>query len=80
MVGFLISLAVFAAVLLVLEGGFPSPHPSQISYTEFRQQISEGKAMGITLKGRQVTGLYRQPAQEKKTKEAVARKQPDRKD
>lgn len=49
---------------------FVRPQSNQISYTQFKQDVSQGKVAEITLKGRQVTGVLKPP----KTKQAGNKK------
>ena len=69
----LISLTLFAVIFYLLSAMLPGPHANPISYTEFKQDVTEGKVAKIRLKGDQVTGLFNQP---KKKKEAKSKKSP----
>jgi cell division protease FtsH len=69
-VGLLAMLAVFATLIYLFSGGVHGQHAKQISYTEFKQQVSQGKVKQITMKGKQVTGVYKQPAKKASAKKS----------
>ncbi len=59
-VGFLVSLVIFGMLLYLFSAGFHQPQAKQISYTEFKEQVSQGKVKQITMKGKHVIGVYKQ--------------------
>jgi cell division protease FtsH len=54
-----LSFLFFAMTAYFLAGMFVKPQFNPISYTQFQQDVSEGKVAEITLKGRQVTGVLK---------------------
>ena len=58
--GLVVSLLIFAVASYLIFGMFAGPQPKQISYTQFKQDVSQGKVASVQLKGGQVTGFNRQ--------------------
>ena len=65
-IGLIISLAIFAVAFYVLTGGLHHSKTTQITYTKFKQQVSQGEIKQITIKGNHVTGLYKKQSKSKK--------------
>lgn len=65
-IGLLISLAIFAIASYVLLGGHHHAGTGQITYTKFKQQVSQGDITQITIKGKHITGVYKKPSKKKK--------------
>ncbi|MGH9358636.1 MAG: ATP-dependent zinc metalloprotease FtsH, partial [Terriglobia bacterium] len=64
--GFVIYLVILVLLIYAFSSILRGPHQQQqISYTEFKQEISQGKVARITMEGKQVTGVYKTKAQSK---------------
>jgi cell division protease FtsH len=67
---------VFVAWLLIiyLFGGLMSPKPSErtISYTKFKQLVTNGRVAEVTIEGNQISGQYRQTQAEKQQEKKQA--------
>lgn len=60
-VGFIVTLAMFALMAYAFASMFRAPGQNTISYTQFRQYITQGKVAEVFIKGKsQVTGVYKQ--------------------
>ena len=67
---------VFVAWLLIiyLFGGLMSPKSSEhtISYTKFKQLVTNGRVAEVTIEGNQISGQYRQTQAEKQQEKKQA--------
>jgi len=54
----IVALLVFALFNL-FQGAAPQQTRQQLAYSEFMQQVESGEVREVTIKGRQITGLYR---------------------
>ncbi|HEX5413798.1 MAG TPA: ATP-dependent metallopeptidase FtsH/Yme1/Tma family protein [Terriglobia bacterium] len=61
-VGLLVALGFFAIAIYVLLAGHQQGSTDQISYTEFKQQVSQGRVQQITIRDKDVEGVYKQPS------------------
>jgi cell division protease FtsH len=61
-IGAIFTLAMFALLAYAFSSMFSGPKHTAISYTEFKQDIAQGKVTQIVIRGKdQVTGVYKQP-------------------
>ena len=66
--GLIISLTFFAIIFYMFSGMLRRPQAKPISYTQFKQDVSQGKVAKIRLKGNQVTGQFKQEKKEEAKK------------
>ncbi len=59
-VGLIVSVMIFGMLLYLFSAGLRQPQAKQISYTEFKQQVGQAKVEQITMKGKHVSGVYKQ--------------------
>jgi cell division protease FtsH len=57
--GLIITLVLFGIILYSLAGIFNHAQQKAISYTQFRQEVAQGKVAQIFMKGKRVTGVYK---------------------
>ncbi|MEJ2007426.1 MAG: ATP-dependent zinc metalloprotease FtsH [Acidobacteriota bacterium] len=69
-IGLLLSFGLLMMVMYIMSAGVHGTHNRQISYSKFKQEVTQGKVAKITLKGKRVTGVYKAP----KAKKAGAKK------
>ncbi|MGH9470733.1 MAG: ATP-dependent metallopeptidase FtsH/Yme1/Tma family protein, partial [Terriglobia bacterium] len=68
--GVIITIACFALILYAFAGIFKQPQQQKaISYTQFRQDVAQGKVAQIFMKGKEVTGVYKQEKTQGKEKQ-----------
>jgi cell division protease FtsH len=58
-------LLILAAFVYSWSNLFQGPKQQTLSYTQFKEEIRQGKVAEVTMKGHQVTGQYKQGKQEK---------------
>lgn len=59
LVGLIITIVLFGLIAYSFSGVFNNSRQKMLSYTQFKQDVSQGKVAQILMKGKQVTGVYK---------------------
>jgi cell division protease FtsH len=66
-IGVILTLVMFALIVYSFSSIFQGSHQKTISYSGFKQDVAQGKVAQVFMKGKTITGVYKQPkAQGKK--------------